>query len=332
MNFKNLTATVRRGISMTGFKLKNASPEILIGAGIIGLVGAGVLACKATLKVEGIVDEAKKDVEMVRGARDGELPLKEGEVYDEKMAKKDLTTIYIRTGARFVKVYGPAVILATLSIVSILSGHNILKKRHLATVAAFTGLQETFKDYRKRVGEKFGDEAEKLLYHDGEKMLISEQVINEETGEVETVTKDVIVGNKKVNLRDPYSFIFDVANAPRTWSKAPGYNYTFLIQQQNWANERLQSKGYVTLNQVLESLGMEPTDDGMTLGWLLKNPNGTGDGFIDFGIIHGDNWRDPGCFAGGSPDYILNFNCDGIITGGMPKKKPMRPRKGAVVC
>ena len=38
-------------LSKTGFQLKKHSPEILIVAGVVGVVTSAVMACKATTKV-----------------------------------------------------------------------------------------------------------------------------------------------------------------------------------------------------------------------------------------------------------------------------------------
>lgn len=57
----NLTRTFNR----TGLKLKKHSPEILLAAGIVGVVASGVMACKATLKVEEIIDDAKDKIDTI---------------------------------------------------------------------------------------------------------------------------------------------------------------------------------------------------------------------------------------------------------------------------
>ena len=41
----------------TLFTLKKYSPEILLGVGLIGMGASTILACKATLEVENIIDE-----------------------------------------------------------------------------------------------------------------------------------------------------------------------------------------------------------------------------------------------------------------------------------
>ena len=43
-------------VSTAKFATKRYSPEILLGVGIVGIVTSTVLACRATLKVETILD------------------------------------------------------------------------------------------------------------------------------------------------------------------------------------------------------------------------------------------------------------------------------------
>ena len=46
-------------VNRFGLKVKKYSPEILIGVGIVGTVASGIMACKATLKVNDILEEMK---------------------------------------------------------------------------------------------------------------------------------------------------------------------------------------------------------------------------------------------------------------------------------
>ena len=48
-----------------GFQLKKHSPEILVVAGVVGTVASAVLACKATLKVDKVLDETKEKMDKV---------------------------------------------------------------------------------------------------------------------------------------------------------------------------------------------------------------------------------------------------------------------------
>lgn len=77
------------------FKLKKASPTIMIVGAAIGGVTAAVLACKATLKAEEIIAEHNAQVETIHTTKaqvdSGEMQLKDGEdQYRTLMGKTDI--------------------------------------------------------------------------------------------------------------------------------------------------------------------------------------------------------------------------------------------------
>lgn len=181
-----------------GRTLAKKAPTIMVVGGTAGLVVSAVLACKETAtKLEGILDEHREKVQALKDIRDGVVVLDEytTEEYAEKHYKKHLTNVYLQTICKLAKAYAPALILALLSVTSILTGHNILNKRHLAAVAECYAVQNTLTEYRKRVKDKLGDEAERLLYAGGEKAFITDEETDEQTGEVKTSSHEGIVGD-----------------------------------------------------------------------------------------------------------------------------------------
>ena len=102
---------VARTLKKATFKAKKHSPEILVVAGVVGVVTSGVMACKATTKLSGILEESKNNVDTIHNYVE-----EKGfsEKYTEEDSKKDLTIVYAQTGIKLVKLYAPAVILGTL--------------------------------------------------------------------------------------------------------------------------------------------------------------------------------------------------------------------------
>ena len=127
-------------LSKTAFKLKKASPTIMVVGAAIGGVTATVLACKATLKAQYILAEHKANVEKIHETKDkvdsGEIQLSEGETCTKEDLTKDITTTYIKTGMKLAKVYAPAIGLGAASLGCMFGSHHIMTKRNATLTAA----------------------------------------------------------------------------------------------------------------------------------------------------------------------------------------------------
>lgn len=143
-----IAENMKRAFSMAGLKLRLRSPEILVVTGVIGAVAGAVLACRATLKLDEILDEAAENVERVNKAAEDEA-LKER--YSETDRRKDLAVIYAKTGVKLAKLYAPAALVMGASVAGVLTGHGILRKRNVALAAAYATVYKGFKEYRKGV-------------------------------------------------------------------------------------------------------------------------------------------------------------------------------------
>ena len=187
---KSVSGTVHK----VGFKLQKKSPEILVAVGIIGVVTSAVMACKATTKAGKLMEETKEALDNIHEAEESGVT-KAGETYSKDDCKKDLTIAYVQAGVKFVKLYGPSVVLGAMSITSILASHNILKKRNVALAAAYAAVDKSFKDYRGRVLERFGEQVEKELRY-GIKAQEIEKTVTDEKGKEKTVTYRQLFANK----------------------------------------------------------------------------------------------------------------------------------------
>ena len=298
---------VSRKFNKAGLVLRKHSPEILVAAGIVGTVASAVMACKATLKVNEVTEEHKKNIEKIHEATEKGYT-NAGEVYTEEDSKKELTIVYVKTGVNFVKLYGPAIALGTLSITSILAGHNILRKRNVAIAAAYATVDNSFKTYRTRLIDRFGDELDRELRYDLKAKEIEETVVHED-GTEEVVKKTVQVAGPE--LASPYAIIFD--DGCKGWTKDPELNKFTLLNVQNWANEKLQRKGYLFLNEVYEMLGIPKTKAGHHVGWVYDTKHPNGDNFVDFGLFDIHSERKSAFVNGYERNVIVDFNVDGDI-------------------
>lgn len=305
----NLLNKTSMAMGRTGMKIRKVSPEILIGVGIASVVGGGILACKATLKVDDILDETKDDLDKIHRVKevvDSGEALPNGDTYTDNDYRKDLTVVYSRTAGKMLKIYWPALTLGAVGILSILSGYNILNTRYVAAAAAYTAVDSAYSEYRKRVVGELGEEMDRHFRYGTEKAGEIEVTTIDENGEVKThkeKDKEVISGLGY----SEYARFFD--SASEHWQKSPEYNLLFLKQQQQYANDLLQTRGHIFLNEVYDMLGLPRTSAGAVVGWV----KGYGDDYVDFGMYDytREVVRD---FVNGYESVILlDFNVDGII-------------------
>lgn len=303
----NILNKVSRTFHKTAFKVKKHSPEILVVSGVVGVVGATVMACKATLKVNEINEEARENLNKIHEAGESGVT-QAGEVYTEEDVKKETTIVYVQTAYKYVKLYAPAIIVGGLSITAILAGHNMTRKRNVALAAAYTALETSFKDYRGRVVERFGAALDKELRYNIKTKEI-ERVVTNEDGSESILKENVEVTD--IDMYSEYARFFD--DGCNGWTKDPEYNLMFLRQQQRYANDKLKSQGYLFLNDVYDMLGIPRSPAGQIVGWLYDEKNPLGDNCIEFGIydMHKPKSRD---FVNGyERTILLDFNVDGSI-------------------
>lgn len=300
---------VTRSLHKVGFKLKKHSPEILVAVGVVGTVASVVMACKATLKVNDIVDEAKELVDDIHEGVEQNKCLPDGEKYTQEVANRDLVIVYAQTGWKLIKLYGPAVALGVASVGCMLASNNILRKRNIALAAAYTAVDTSFKEYRSRVIERFGKDLDRELRYNIKAKEIEERVVDENGNET-TVTKTVEVMDPNA-LHSIYSVVFCEGNLG--WTRNAELNKVFLIQQQNHANDKLKANGVLTLNEVYDMIGAPRTAYGQIAGWVYTGDDTAGDDFVDFGIF--DIYNEKACdFVNGlEKNIILDFNCIGNV-------------------
>lgn len=289
-------------------QVRKYSPEILVVTGVVGIVASAVMACKATTKVSEILDETKDNVNKIHDCAADQGLVESGQ-YTEEDAKKDLTIVYAQTGVKLVKLYGPSILLGALSITSILASNNILRKRNVALAAAYATIDKSFKEYRSRVIERFGEVVDRELKYNIKAKKIEEVVKDEETGKEKKVKKTIEVVDP--NMYSEYARFFD--DGCKGWEKDSEYNLMFLRAQQQYANDLLRSRGHLFLNEVYDMLGIERTKAGQVVGWIYDTKHPNGDNYVDFGMydINKPKARD---FVNGYERVILlDFNVDGNI-------------------
>lgn len=299
-NKTEIMKSVNGMASKTVMKLKKHSPEILVVVGIAGTVVSAVLACKATTKVAEILDETKGTLDTIHeGMETGAI---NGQEYTTEDGKKDTVVVYAQTGMKLAKLYAPAIILGTLSITSILASNNILRKRNVALGAAYAAIDKSFKEYRGRVIERFGEQVDTELKYGIKAKKFEEIEVDPETGKEKKVKKTVMVADP--NLQSDYAVYFD--SKSRNYETNPDYNRMFLKAQQAFANDKLQTRGHLFLNEVLDDLDLPRTPAGQIVGWTKDGP----DGYVNFRIVEVERETEDGRHE---PALLLDFNVEGNI-------------------
>ena len=329
MKIFEITKNMTRAFGKAGLTCKKYAPEALVIAGIVGVVTSAVMACKATTKVNDIIEETKENthdlhlVATAAGLKESTDEFSNEDIrkidilsakedvknYTAQDLKKDTTIIYTQTAVKFIKLYGPAVVLGALSITSILASNNILRKRNVALAAAYATVDKGFKEYRSRVVERFGKDIDRELKYNIKAKEIEETTKNAK-GKEKTVKKSIEVAD--VNEHSDYARFFD--ELCTGWKRDAEYNLMFLKHQQNYANEKLQKQGYLFLNDVYDMLGIPKTKAGQVVGWIYDEAHpDIYDNFVDFGIYDLYNEKARDFVNGREKSILLDFNVDGNI-------------------
>jgi len=309
---------VKAILGTMSYAIKKRSPEILLGVGIVGVIGSTVLACKAALKAEEILDEvAEKAAKIDETVALAEKGMVEYTPSDEKQDRK---VLMLSTAGKFVRLYGPAVTLMGASIGCILGAHHIMKKRNVALMAAYKVLEEAFGKYRKRVVKELGEDADnKFLYGQEEIEGVERKYIDKDGNEHDLIAvSNELSGFSRFFEADRPDQLGGWAGSTQ-WSKVHDYNIDFLNSKMEHFNQKLLVKGFVTINEVYDELGFPKTEAGMICGWRYKSDRG--DGYISFQPRGIDgNWA----FGRNGESIILDFNIDGVIFDQDVARKEMK--------
>lgn len=285
---EKINSNLSKKIYRQSLILKKNSPHIAFGFGVVGVLTGTVLACKATVKLNGSYAVFKDELDDVKKySLDGNR-------------NKDLASVYGRNAAIVVKAYGPSAIVMGLSIAALTGSHIEMTKRNKALTAAYVALQKAYDEYRIRVREKYGNETELDIYH----------AVKEDNAKSKEVVKHKLADP---NSFSPYARFFDEASTE--WTKDPEMNRLFVTCQQQYLNHVLHVRGHVFLNEAYDALGLERSTAGAVVGWVVGE---NGDNYIDFGIFEAQNAR----FINGSErSILLDFNVDGVIYDKIGRRK-----------
>lgn len=195
--------------------VRRNAPTILTCVGGIGVVATSVMAVKATPKALQLLEEAK--------AEKGD----------------DLTKLEV------VAVAGPAYIPAMVTgaaTIACIFGANVLNQRQQASLAsAYALIDNSYKEYKKKVEELYGKEAN---------TQVQQEIAKDEYKE-----NDIQQENDELLFYDEFSGRYFNATMER------------VLVAEYQVNRELHNAGCDTLNHFYELVGLNPIDGGDALGW-----------------------------------------------------------------
>lgn len=290
----------------TGLQFQKHSPEILMGIGAASFISAIISACKATTRAEDVLelhryrmDNAKLAAKLIEDdIANGDTPAVDFELKREKVI------IYAHTALGFSRLYAPAIASGALSLACFFKAYNIINTRYLGAVAAYNTVSSAFNDYRARVRKELGEESDRHFRYGTEYSQI-EHIETDENGKKKKTTE--AVENIDSNNISEYAKFFD-QSCPE-WDPNPLFNLKWLKANETAANDILNARGHIFLNEVYDMIGLPHTSEGAVVGWV----KGNGDDFVDFGLYNPDNASARRFINGDEAVVLLDFNVDGII-------------------
>ena len=198
----------------TQFVKKNAS-TILTCVGSVGVVTTTVLAVKATPKAMRLLEEAKNEKE-------------------EPLTVMDKIVI---AGPSYI----PAVIMGVTTIACIFGANALNKRQQASLMSAYALLDKSYKDYKKKVSELYGEDADKNVRTELAKDVYEDS--------------DVEYEDNKLLFYDEYSQQY--------------FNATMedVLTAEYVLNRDFAYHGYAVLNEFYDLLKLPRTDYGDVLGW-----------------------------------------------------------------
>lgn len=192
------------------------APTILTVIGGVGVIVTAVLAAK----------ETPKALEVLRAAK---------EEKGEELTKTET----VLTAA---PAYIPAIVTGAATIACIFGANTLNKHQQATLMSAYALLDNSYKEYKKKVEQLYGEEADAQVRAEIAKDHIDEADISEED--------------------DGKSLFYDYFS---------GRYFRATIEQVQRAeynlNRSLFTRDYAYLNEFYEDLGIEPTETGWAYGW-----------------------------------------------------------------
>lgn len=195
--------------------IKRNAPTILTYLGATGVVATTIMAVKETPKALSLLEDAKE---------------KKG----EKLSKWEI----VKTAG---PVYFPSVLTGIATITCIVGSNVINKKQQATLISAYALLDSSYREYKKKTDELYGEEAGKNIRSE--------------------IAKDKYTGDDEI-LDDGNELFYDFYSGRYFESTV---EHVRLAEYET--NKALVVNGAVSINQFYEFLGLKPIEEYEPLGW-----------------------------------------------------------------
>ena len=216
-----------------------------------------------------------------------------------------------------VKTYLPTATGLAVSVILVLGGYRMINGRLVKTAAAYKLLEDGFGRYRENVRDEFGEETDwRMLNNVRPERLQAANAEREANREIEADQKRKRKNYEKrrTSYQEIYSQIFDQYSDRWRRSWTPDQVWEYLRQKQREANDMLRIRKHLFLNEVYDLLGLERTEPGCVVGWILTK--GNPESYVDFGLDNIPEERRREILTAERNEDIwvrLHFNPDGLI-------------------
>lgn len=245
-----------------GAKMAEKKPDILVGTGIMLMAGAAVLGCVQTAKhMNSILDEHNEELADIK------------ENCPEEEQKAEIRTRYFNTSLSIVKIYAGPVAMLGIGATMICLGHGEMKKRYTIMAAAYETVSKAYDTYRKRISDKYGEDAD---YY-GRYGVETDRVVDPGDPEKKEQAKRVMGSEDQMRAASPYfrmidqdSFLFKECGG------SPLHIRSQLEAFEGALNADYFNGKPIYYNDIIKWIfgnnADKMSDDGQFVGWYLRDP------------------------------------------------------------
>lgn len=302
---------IAKGLGRLSLAIKRNAPEIALFAGSASALGGFIWGCISSTKLEAVIDNTKEHIEDIKANPE-----------EHEEIEKDIRAARVEGAKEIAKLYLPPVALVSAGFAGIYASHHAMAKNKALLAAAYASLQSGFSAYRKRVIDKYGEEAEEVI-----RLNARDREIVVPDNNNHPVTKIVreVDGNDDPVVGGIYDRFFDESSPffryiVRKTVVGTEYvadtenNFIFLVGVLSELQRKLDIRGWLLLNEAYEKLGIKQSYAGQFAGWLRGDK-------IDFGIFNPDSMMTRRFVNQLEEVVLLRFNVrDNIIDKVFPNK------------